>query len=142
MQHGPILRDVDLLAAEHGVDVVPQPALLGQGHQKLDGLVGDAILGVIQEQAGGLQGHLLAALGIVGEEPAEVQLADFAMVGLQGLPRWPVNEKGARAIIVVLLWLSIDQPAAFYAVRPAASIPLGDCVGRNKRSAVPAAAQF
>ena len=30
MQHGAVLRDVDLVAAEHGVDAVPQPRLREQ----------------------------------------------------------------------------------------------------------------
>ena len=30
VQHGPILGDVDLLAAEHGLDALPQAALSGE----------------------------------------------------------------------------------------------------------------
>ena len=34
VQHGAVLGDVDLLAAEHGVDPLAQAALLGQLHEQ------------------------------------------------------------------------------------------------------------
>ena len=70
VQHGAVLGDVDLLAAEHGVDPRAQTALVGQLQQQLERLVGDAVLRVIEIDARGLGGHAFAALGIVGEQLA------------------------------------------------------------------------
>ena len=55
VQHGAILGDVDLLAAEHRVDPVAQARLLGQLQQEVERLVGDAVLGVVEEEARGLE---------------------------------------------------------------------------------------
>jgi hypothetical protein len=44
VQHGTILRDVDMFTAEHGIDPLAQTALAGQLQQKPQGLVGDSIL--------------------------------------------------------------------------------------------------
>ena len=49
VQHGPVLGDVDLLAAKHGVDALPQAGLLGQLEKQLEGFVGDAIFRVVQK---------------------------------------------------------------------------------------------
>ena len=48
--------------------------------QKLERLVGDAVLRVVQEDARGLGGHALAALGILGEEIPQVQVAALSVV--------------------------------------------------------------
>ena len=81
VQDGPVLRDVDLLAAEHGVDPRSQAGFLRQLQEELEGLVGDAILRVIEEDAHGLGRHPLAALGIIREELPQVQFPDCLMVG-------------------------------------------------------------
>ena len=73
VQHGAVLGDVDLLAAEHGVDPRAQARLLGQlRRSSRERLVGDAVLRVVEVEAGRLGGQALAALGIVGEELAQV----------------------------------------------------------------------
>ena len=41
VEHGPVLGDVDVLAAEHGVDAVAQAAVLGQRDEEPQRLVGD-----------------------------------------------------------------------------------------------------
>ncbi len=68
VQHGPPLGDVDLLAAEHGVDAGAQPHRLGQADEQAKGLVGHAVLGVVEVETDRLRGEPLAALGILGEE--------------------------------------------------------------------------
>ena len=68
VQHGAVLGDVDLVAAEHRVDALAQARLLGQLQQQLERLVGDAILRVIEIDARRLDRQALAALRIVGEE--------------------------------------------------------------------------
>ena len=51
VQDRAVLRDVDLLAAKHGVDSRSQAGFLRQLEEKLEGFVGDAILRVIEEKA-------------------------------------------------------------------------------------------
>ena len=93
VQHGTVLGDVDLLAAEHRVDPLAQPAFLGELQQQLQRLVGDAILRVVEVDADGLGRQPLAALGIVGEELAQVDVAHLAMMRLQSLPGGPCGER-------------------------------------------------
>ncbi len=50
VQDGALLRDVDLLAAEHGVDARAQTGLLGQLHKEREGLVGDPVLRVVEDR--------------------------------------------------------------------------------------------
>ena len=63
VQHGAVLGDVDLVAAEHRVDALAQAGLVGQLQQQPQRLVGDAILRVVEVDAGGLGGQPLAARG-------------------------------------------------------------------------------
>ena len=86
VQDGAVFRDVDLLAPEHGVDPLAQAGFLGQLQEELEGFVGDAILRVVQVEAQRLGRHALAALGIVREELAQMQLADLLIVSFEGLP--------------------------------------------------------
>ena len=95
VQDGPVLRDVDLLAAEHGVDPRAQAGFLGQLQEQLERFVGDAILRVVEVEARGLGRQALAALGIVREEVAEMQVADLLMMGSAG-PSTPGVRSGAR----------------------------------------------
>ncbi len=77
VEDGPLLRRVDLPAAEHGLDALAQAAALGQLYEEPEGLVGDAMLGVVQVEAGGLRAQALSAAGVVGEDLPEVQIADL-----------------------------------------------------------------
>ena len=86
VQDSPVLGDVDLVAAEHGVDVVLQAARLGQRQQQVDGLAGDAVLGVVEVQPGSLHDHQPAAFGIVGEQVTQVGVADFIEMHLEVAP--------------------------------------------------------
>ena len=51
VQDGAVLGDVDLLAREHRVDPGTEPGPLGQGDEQADGLVGEAVLGVVEVDA-------------------------------------------------------------------------------------------
>ena len=51
VQDGAAFRDVDLLAAEHGIDARAQAALVGQREQQPQGLVGDAVLREVERRA-------------------------------------------------------------------------------------------
>ncbi len=86
VQHGAVLRDVDPVAAEHGVDPRPQPGLLRQLEEQPERLVGDAVLRVVEIDADGLGAEPLAALRIRGEEIAQMQLANRLVMSPKGLP--------------------------------------------------------
>ena len=86
VQHRPLLRDVDLVAAKHGIDPRAQARLLGQLQQQLQRFVGDAILRVIEVNPYCLSRQSLPALGVVGEQLAQVKLLDLLVVCSQGFP--------------------------------------------------------
>ena len=60
VQHGAVLGDVDVLAAEHGVDPRPQPAGLGEVEQQFQRLRVDPVLGVVEIPTRGLDVHPVA----------------------------------------------------------------------------------
>ena len=82
-----VFRDVDLVAAEHRVYALAQAAFVGQLQQQPEGFVGDAILRVVEKDARGLHRQPLAALGIIGEELAQMHIPDLLVVGNERLPR-------------------------------------------------------
>ena len=86
VQHGAILGDVDLLAAEHGVDSAAHVALFGELKEQLERFVGDAVLRVIEEDADGLGGHPLAARGVSREELPQVRAASLLGIDGERLP--------------------------------------------------------
>jgi len=94
VQDGAVFGGVDLLAGEHGLDVLLQPGLLGQLEEQLEGFVGDAIFRVVEEEAGGFSGEACAAGGVVFEELAELKGLDGLGVGGEGLPGWAGGERG------------------------------------------------
>src|SRR5262245_1843289 len=75
VHEGPPLRNVELVPAEHGVDACTQSRALGELHEQLHGLVGDAVLGVVEVDPRGLQDQTLTAPWIRGEQLAQMQLA-------------------------------------------------------------------
>src|SRR5712664_434834 len=76
VEHRAVLGHVDLLAAEHGVDALAQPGLLGELDEETERLVGHAVLRVVEVQADALDRQALAATRVVGEELAEMDVAD------------------------------------------------------------------
>ena len=76
VQHCAFLRDIDLLAAEHGIDPLAQARLFRQFQQQAHGFIGDPILGVIEIKADCFDSHALAALRITGKELAQVLLGE------------------------------------------------------------------
>ena len=74
VQHGAVLGEVDLVAAEHGVDALRAgPHSSAELEQQPQRLVGDAVLRVVEIDAGGLGREPFAALGVVGEELPQMQ---------------------------------------------------------------------
>jgi hypothetical protein len=86
VQHRALLRGVDPVAAEHGVDAIPQARLLGKLKQQLNGLVGNPVLGVVEIDSRGLYCEPFAAPAILGEELAEVKTSDLLVVLLEQRP--------------------------------------------------------
>ncbi len=93
MQHGTLLGDIDLLAAEHGGDALAQVRRLGQLQEQLDGLTGNTVLGVVQVEAHTLGGETLAALWIIGEEPAQVQVFHPRVMVFESFPGGPLRQR-------------------------------------------------
>src|ERR1700730_14915661 len=67
-----VLRDIDLVALEHGVDVLAQARLLHQLGQQVQCFVDGAVIGIVDIDPGGLGCNPLPALGILGEELPEM----------------------------------------------------------------------
>ena len=63
-----------------------RPDSLGKLEQQLQRLVGDAVLGIVEIDAGGLDHQPLTAPAILGEELAEVKTPDLLVVSLQRRP--------------------------------------------------------
>ena len=83
MQDGALLGDVDVVAAEHGVDAIAQTAIFDERDEQAQGLRGDAVLGVIEVQARSFGAHACAARGIFVEEISKVPLLDLLIVGFK-----------------------------------------------------------
>jgi hypothetical protein len=64
VQNGAVLREVDLVPAEHRVNALAQAGFGGQLHEQLEGFVRDAVLGVIQKETGGFHRQALAAFRV------------------------------------------------------------------------------
>ena len=91
MQHGALFGHVDLVAAEHRVDARAQSDFVGQREQQANSLVGHAMLGVVEVEAGGLDHEAFAALGIFVEHRAQVTAVNLIVVRLQGFPRGAIG---------------------------------------------------
>ena len=76
VEHGSLLRDVDLLAAEHGVDAGAQAAVLREADEQRHRFVGDAVLRVVEIDARGFGRQPFAAFRIAREQLAEMHRAD------------------------------------------------------------------
>ena len=86
VQHGSLFGEVDLFSPEHGVNPGLQAGFPGQLQKQLEGFVGEAILGVIQVEAGGFGGHPFAAAGIVPKEFPEMHVPDLLVMCFKCLP--------------------------------------------------------
>ena len=86
VQHRTVLRDVDPVTAEHHLDPLGQPGLLGERDQQVDRLVGDPVLGIVEVQARRLCPEPLAAARVLGEQVTEVNVADLRVMALERGP--------------------------------------------------------
>jgi hypothetical protein len=97
-----------VLAPEHRVAALGDAALLGELAEQLQRLVGDPVLRVVEEEAGALGGQPVAAIRVLGEDLAQVTVAELGVMPLEGLPG---------------LGLSEGRGQSPKALRPAASWP-------------------
>ena len=72
VQHGAILGDVDVLAAEHRGAAPRQVDLVGEPQQGRDDVVGDEVLGEVHAEVSEVEGELLRAARVGREPGAEV----------------------------------------------------------------------
>jgi len=86
MQHRAAFGDVDFFAVPHCADARGNAAFLGELQQQAQGFIGDAILRVIQIQAGRFGGQTFAAARIVCEQLAQMHVAHARMVSGKRLP--------------------------------------------------------
>ena len=85
VQDGALLADVDLLAANIASRRAATPRALHELDQEAEGLIGDAVLGIVEMEPDGLDGEPLAAPRIGGEQrpqmlallPLEMRLERF-----------------------------------------------------------------
>ena len=71
-----MLGEVDLVAAEHGVDARAKPRLVRQREQELECLRRDPVLGVVEVNAGRLEAEPFGARRILAEQLAQVPVAN------------------------------------------------------------------
>ncbi len=93
VQHGAVLGEVDLLTAVHRIDALAEPGLLGELDEQAHRLVRDAVLGVVEIDADGVEGEALATVAVVGEQFAQVSGAQALVVLGKGGPSRTVAKR-------------------------------------------------
>jgi hypothetical protein len=74
VEYRALFRDIDLFAAEHGIDSLAQTGLFGELHEKFESFIGNSILRIIEIETQGLKCEALATLGIFGKKLMQMQL--------------------------------------------------------------------
>ena len=87
VQDGAVLRAVDFLPVEHGLDAAPQAGFFGELEQKTQRFAGHAILGVVEEDPRRLGRHAFAAPRVVREQRSKMQCAGPVPMRLERPPR-------------------------------------------------------
>ena len=77
MQNRAVLREIDLVAAEHRVDPFPQARLLREPLEQRQRLVGDTVFRIVEKETGRLGSQSPPSLRIAGEELAQVPPANL-----------------------------------------------------------------
>ncbi len=73
VEDGAVLRDVDLVTTEHGVNLAAQTGGVREIDEASNCLAGDEVFRIIQEKPSGFELELLSAGRIGGEKLAEVR---------------------------------------------------------------------
>jgi hypothetical protein len=74
VQDGAVFGDVDFLPVEHRVDSCPQAGLFRELKKETHRFIGDAVLGIIQVKANGLDRQTFTALRIIRKKLPQLQL--------------------------------------------------------------------
>src|SRR5207244_2988197 len=90
---GPIFRRIYLVATKHRFDTLTEPAGLGELDEKLKRFLSDAVLGVIEIDAGCFGGETLAPARVAGKELPQVQLTGLFVMRFQRPPGWLLSER-------------------------------------------------
>jgi hypothetical protein len=69
MQSCTAFCEVDLVATEHGLNALWEPAFFRKRNQQFDRFIGDAILRIVQKQTCCFRCQPFAPIWIIGEEP-------------------------------------------------------------------------
>ena len=77
MENRTVLGDIDLLPGKHLVAMGLKATLLGEVNQELEGLVGNSVLGVVEEDPAGLGIQALTARRVSGKEFLEGGFGDW-----------------------------------------------------------------
>ena len=86
VQHGAILRGVDVFARVHRIAALFQPGRAGQIHQQCQRLAVDPVLAVVDVEVADGQGQIPAAVVVGGEELPQRGVCDLVMMATQGFP--------------------------------------------------------
>ena len=92
VQDRTVLGDIDLVAGEHGVDVLAQAGFRGQVEQQPHRVGGDPVLGVVEVDPACLDREILAPAGVRTEQVPQMGVRQLAMMGLERDPRRPLGE--------------------------------------------------
>src|SRR6202040_1824398 len=95
VQDGTVLRDVDLVAAEHGFEPVAQTGLLREIEEELQGFASDAVLRVVEVEAEGFDGQMFAAGSVVREQLTELQVSHLLVMCSERFPGSAFGDSGA-----------------------------------------------
>ena len=94
VKHRAVLRDVDALAFEHRLRALAKGRLLGELEQQRERSRRHAVLGVVEVQPCALGDQSLAAAWVVGEQLAQVDVADRLVVTGERLPGGALGQCG------------------------------------------------
>ena len=97
MQHGPVLAHIDLCAREHRVPPRLDAARPGEAHEQANGLVRDAVLRIVEEKPGGLDGETFGAPCVAGKQGAQMLILDALVVPLKRFPLRQVRQRRGRS---------------------------------------------
>jgi hypothetical protein len=92
MQNCAFFGGIDLLAAKHRVDVLPQAGLRRKIEKQAHCFGGDAVLRIIKVETCGIESEALPPLRIFCKELPKVHILYLSVMLLEGFPGWLLKE--------------------------------------------------
>jgi hypothetical protein len=80
VQHGAVLGEIDLVAAEHGRDPIGESRLPSEFQEEIQGGLGDSVLRIIKEKITEAQGKAFEAVPVGREQIPHVNIGDVPLV--------------------------------------------------------------